>query len=35
MRERLHLLTLDKLRRLPADTFVWRRPLISVAGDLR
>jgi SAM-dependent methyltransferase len=35
IRERLRLLTLDKLRRLPADTFVWRRPLISVAGDLR
>ena len=35
MRERLHFLTLDKLRRLPADTFVWRRPLITVAGDLR
>ena len=35
MRERLRLLTLDKLRGLPADTFVWRRPLVSVAGDLR
>jgi len=35
MRERLHRLTLERLRGLPAETFVWRRPLISVAGDLR
>jgi ubiquinone/menaquinone biosynthesis C-methylase UbiE len=34
-RERLRRLTLEKLRRLRAEAFVWRRPLISVAGDLR
>ena len=34
-REGLRSLALTKLRRLPAEAFVWRRPLISVAGDLR
>jgi ubiquinone/menaquinone biosynthesis C-methylase UbiE len=35
LRERLRRLALAKLRRLPAEAFVWRRPLIRVAGDLR
>lgn len=35
MQQRLRSRTLEKLRGLPADVFVWRRPLISVAGDLR
>jgi len=35
LRERLRRLALDRLRQLPAHAFVWRRPLISVAGDLR
>ena len=34
-RDRLRSRTLGRLRRLPPDAFVWRRPLISVAGDLR
>ena len=34
-RDGLRSLALTKLRRLPAEAFVWRRPLISVAGDLR
>jgi len=35
MRERLRSLALAKMRRLSADAFVWRRPLIRVAGNLR
>jgi len=34
-RERLRRMTLEKLRPIPPEAFVWRRPLISVAGDRR
>ncbi|TMB50757.1 MAG: methyltransferase domain-containing protein, partial [Chloroflexi bacterium] len=34
-REGLRSLALTKLQRLPAEAFVWRRPLISVSGDRR
>jgi len=34
-RDGLRSLALTKLRRLPAEAFVWRRPLISVAGNRR
>jgi len=34
-RERLRQMTLEKLRAVPPEAFVWRRPLISVAGDRR
>lgn len=33
--ERLKRTTLEKLRPIPPEAFVWRRPLISVAGDRR
>jgi ubiquinone/menaquinone biosynthesis C-methylase UbiE len=35
MRDRLRQMTLEKLRPIPSDAFVWRRPLISVVGDRR
>lgn len=35
MRGRLRRMTLEKLRPIPPEAFVWRRPLISVAGDRR
>jgi ubiquinone/menaquinone biosynthesis C-methylase UbiE len=35
MRERLRDMTLEKLRPIPPEAFLWRRPLISVAGDRR
>ena len=35
MRERLRRMTLEKLRSIPPEAFVWRRPLVSVSGDRR
>jgi ubiquinone/menaquinone biosynthesis C-methylase UbiE len=35
LRERLRRMTLERLRPLPPESFVWRRPLISLAGNRR
>ena len=34
-RERLRRMTLEKLRPIPPEALIWRRPLISVSGDRR
>ena len=35
IRQRLRQMTLEKLRPIPPEAFVWRRPLVSVFGDRR